>query len=107
MADYKVLVSATAERDILSIVRYISATLKEPQSAERTYYAIKAKIISLEHMPDRHGVVREEPFAQIGIRKLFVENYTVFYLVDEDKKAVHIIRVLYNRREWQHLLEQE
>ncbi len=107
MADYKVLVSAAAEQDILSIVQYISVTLRESLSAERTYHAIKAIIMSLGNMPDRHGIVHEEPFAEVDVRKLFVENYTVFYIVDEDKKAVHIIRVLYNRREWQHLLEKE
>jgi len=40
----------------------------------------------------------------MGVRKLFVENYIVFYIVDEDKREVHILRILYNRREWQTLL---
>jgi plasmid stabilization system protein ParE len=35
-----------------------------------------------------------------------VENYNAFYVVDELKHEVHVIRVLYKRREWQKLLGQ-
>lgn len=105
MAGYKVLIGASAEQDLLSILGYISAALKEPSAAKRIYTAIKEKIKSLQHMPDRHGVVREEPFAQIAVRKMFVENYTIFYIIDEEAKTVQVVRVLYNRREWQSLIK--
>jgi toxin ParE1/3/4 len=107
LADYKVLISASTEEDLLSILRYISETLREPPAAKRIYTTIKERILSLHHMPDRHGAIIEVPFAQMGIRKLFVENYTVFYVIDGKAKTVHIVRVLYNRREWQHLLDKQ
>ena len=49
-------------------------------------------------------IVLEEPYATLGIRKLPVENYTAFYLLNETAREVHIIRILYNRREWQNLI---
>lgn len=104
MADYKVIVGSSAEQDLLSIVGYISVALREPAAAERIYKAIKDRILSLRQMPDRHTLVRDEFFARQSVRKLFAENYTVFYSIDEKAKTVRIIRILYNRREWQHLL---
>jgi len=54
-------------------------------------------------MPSRHSVVQEQPYAAMGVRKLLVENYIAFY-IDEEKYEVHILRILYNRREWQNIL---
>jgi toxin ParE1/3/4 len=105
LAGYKVVISVSAEEDILSILRYISVTLREPSAAKRIYSSVKDKITSLRYMPDRHSVVCEEPFTEMGIRELFVENYTVFYKIDEEAKTVQVIRVLYNRREWQRIIE--
>jgi toxin ParE1/3/4 len=99
-----VRIGASAEQDLLSIMNYISVTLREPLSAKRVYSTIKEKIMNLRNMPERHGVVSEEPFSQMGIRRLFIENYTVFYGIDEEAKTVQIIRILYKRREWQSLL---
>lgn len=105
LADYKVRIGASAEHDLLGIVSYIALTLKEPAAANRIYTAIKEKIMSLKQMPERNAIVREEPFGQQGVRKLYIENYTAFYIIAEEEQTVHIFRILYNRREWQHILE--
>ncbi len=78
--------------------------LKEPEIAKRIYASIKKQIFSLEHMPCHCELVDDEPFCNIGICKLPVENYTVFYFINEENKTVHIVRILCNRREWKHLL---
>lgn len=104
MKEYKVTVEPLARQDILDIRRYISKTLKEPAAAKRIYDAIKDAILTLEQNPMRHAVVRDEPYTSLGLRRLPVENYTVFYLVNDESKEVHVIRVLYSRREWQNLL---
>jgi len=39
-----------------------------------------------------------------GYRKLIVDNYIAFYLVDEEEKQVVIMRVLYGRQKYQDLL---
>lgn len=103
LEDYKVYIDASAEQDLFSIVSYISDTLKEPVTAKRIYTSIKERIRSLRQMPERYNIVRDEPFARLGVRKLFIENFTVFYFIS-DKREVHVFRVLYNRREWQNIL---
>jgi len=45
-----------------------------------------------------------EPHRSIGIRWKQAENYTIFFKIDEAEEAVHILRILYKRRQWQTLL---
>ncbi|MDR3364965.1 MAG: type II toxin-antitoxin system RelE/ParE family toxin [Clostridiales Family XIII bacterium] len=104
MKEFKVSIAPLAQQDMRSIRRYISETLKEPAAAKRVYESIKTAVLSLGKTPLRNPIVRDEPYATLGIRTLHAENYAAFYLVDEPKAQVHIIRVLYSRREWQDLL---
>ena len=60
--------------------------------------------MALDHMPARHSIVRDEPYAPLGLRMMPVENYIAFYVIDEANREVHVIRILYKRREWQNLL---
>ena len=104
MTEYTIVIEETAENDLVGMLSYISNTLHEPNTAFKIYNSIKKEILSLEKMPFRFAVVNEEPYRSMGIRRIPVENYTAFYIVDENEKTVHIFRILYNRREWQYLL---
>lgn len=104
LTEYEVIIELPAQRDLNDILRYIRDTLKEPSIAKRIYEAIKEQILTLKQLPLRHSVVQEKPYSVMGVRKLFVENYIVFYFVSEEKQEVHILRILYNRREWQNLI---
>lgn len=104
MTEYKIIIELPAQRDLEGILLYITDTLKEPVIARRIYTSIKEQILTLRQMPLRHSVVQEQPYASMGVRKLLVENYIAYYIIDEGKFAVHVLRILYNRREWQSIL---
>ena len=104
MSEYAVVISEPAERDLLGIYTYIADTLKEPQTARRIYGSIKQELLGLSKMAERHKVIDEPPYSELGIRKLFVENYIAFYIADREQETVNVIRILYNRREWQSIL---
>ena len=104
MTQYKIEIAQPAVQDLQDILGYISNTLKEPATAQRIYTSIKTEILTLASMPERNRVVDDEPYAAMGVRRLFVENYVVFYVVDKGRNCVHVLRVLYNRREWQSIL---
>ena len=104
MEKYKVVIEKPAEHDLFGILDYIDSVLHEPQTAKRIYGSLKAQVLSLAEMPLRYAAVREEPYRTAGVRRMPVENYSVFYLADEASRTVHVIRVLYSRREWQNLL---
>lgn len=102
---YSVQLTQPAEKDLLGIYAYISQILKEPRTAARIYRSIRKEILPLSTMPERCPVICEPPYAEIGVRKLLVENYIVFYLVSQLDRTVTILRILYNRREWHSILE--
>lgn len=106
MTEYKIEIGNAAERDMYDILLYIyiTETLKEPALALRIYKSIKEQIGKLSTTPARNRVVDDQPYASIGVRRSFVENYIVFYAIDETELIVHVIRVLYNRREWHSIL---
>lgn len=102
--EYNVIIESSAEKDLYGILTYISETLLEPAVAKRIYLSIKEQILSLSSMPMRYALINEEPYRSMGIRKIPVENYIAFYIVDESCKTVHVFRILYNRREWHNLI---
>ena len=104
MTEYEVLITGTAEADLKGIVRYITETLKDDTAARRVYSAIKKQVLSLSSLPLRYPLVRDEIFVVDGLRMMPSGNYLVFYSVDERTEKVHILRILYSRREWQNLL---
>ena len=101
---YEVMIESTAMQDLRGIFIYISDRLYAPESAQRVYRSIKRAVLSLDDMPARFPLVREEPYASLGVRFMPVENYNAFYVINEGTKTVHVIRIVYNRREWQALL---
>ena len=104
MVKYEVLMETSAEADLFGILEYITNTLKAPVNAKRTYVTIREKLSTLETMPQRNRIIDEEPYKSMGIRPLYIENFIAFYDVDEDAHEVHVLRVVYNRRQWQNLL---
>ncbi len=104
MERYKVILEKIAENDLADILDYIGLTLHETRTAERIYKSIKEQVKSLSEMPFRYPVIREEPYRTIGVRRMLVENYSIFYVADSENKSVHVFRVLYSRREWEKLL---
>ena len=107
MAQYKIEIAQPAAQDLQDILDYIANTLKEPAAAQRIYTSIKAEILTLASMPERNRVVDDEPYAAMGVRRLFAENHVVFYVLDRGRSCVHVLRVLYNRREWQSILGEQ
>ncbi len=106
MTKYKVIIELPAQKDLRTVFRYITDTLKEPTNAARIYKSIKEQILTLAQMPLRHNLVQDEQFAAMGIRKLPIENYLAFYIVNDEEREVHVLRILFNRREWQSILGQ-
>lgn len=104
MSSYKVIIEPVALADLFEINDYIVRVLHEPAIATRIYHELKKQISTLSDLPKRHKVVDVERYAAVGLRMLPVKNYIVYYTVDDAVDAVHIIRVLYNRREWQDAL---
>lgn len=104
MTKYSIFVSHSSEIDLSEAVSYITDNLQAQKAAKRIFTSIRDGIRSLSVMPERYPLIDLEPFRSQGVRKLLIENYIVFYMVDMEAKDVHILRILYNRRQWESLL---
>lgn len=99
MTRYQVELSRTARVDILGIVRYIQVELQEPRLAGKLYGQLKEQISSLSYLPERNAIVDIPKIRELGLRRLLVRNYSVFYHVDNEQNIVRIVRVMYSGRD--------
>ena len=104
MSNYFIEITNSADKDLHNIGHYIFNELQSPETARKTVQKIGSIILSLEEMPLRSSLIADERLAHLGIRKIVVDNYIVFYIVDEERKTVTIVRILYTRRDWENLL---
>ena len=96
---YQVKLTNHALKQLSDAVGYISKVLLEPKIARCWSDRIKKEIRSLDHMPLRYPLVDEEPWRAEGIHKLTVENFIVYYWVNEETATVWITAVVYSRKD--------
>ena len=96
---YDVFYTAKARDDLEEIYEYIAFNLQEPVTAGKMYQNIIAAVHTLKTFPLRNALYENEPWRSRGLRKLPVKNFLVFYIVNEEKNAVRIIRIMYGARD--------
>lgn len=99
MMRYEVKLTAQAIGQIEETARYISEVLAEAETARRWLDDLQREIGKLDSLPSRFPLTEEEPWHARGIRKFPFKNFLVYYLIDEEEKAVWIIAVIYGRRD--------
>lgn len=102
---YKLEYLPVARQDMIEIGRYIGQELQNPAAADR---------LALEFIEAGDGIPKF-PYANPAFtpikplkheyRKLLVQNYFMFYWVDEVKQLVTVARVVYAKRDYERLLE--
>lgn len=105
MDRYSIVYSPAAKEDLFGIYSYIATQLLVPQTAANQVNRIRNTIRSLEHHPRLHSIVDWEPWLSLGMRKLPVNNYIVFYYADETAKEVRIVRIVYGGRDLKNILK--
>jgi len=96
--NWKINYTDDARQDLQSIFEYISLILLEPCIASKQADRIMDAADSLVRMPLRYRLYDKEPWHSKGLRVLPVDNYLIFYLPDEMKNTVAIIRIMYGGR---------
>ena len=95
LSSYRVKISPQAYEELDNIYKYIATNLSNPTAAINLINEIETAILSLDEMPYRGATRKVGIYANAGYRQLFVENYTIVYRIDEDKKLVIIVTVRY------------
>jgi len=100
MGKFKVEIFPKAQNDLRNIVEYLNTL--SPQAALKYYDLLVDKTNGLSELPERHPLARDEQLRLRGYRLLLVNNYIVFYVINN--KIVEIRRILYARRHYRELL---
>jgi addiction module RelE/StbE family toxin len=92
---YDVLWAAVAEKDLVTIIKYIYSD--NPQAARDSLQKIKAKVSNLESLPQRGRIVPE--LKQQGIlqyRELVIPPWRVIYRISDS--SVNVLAVIDSRQ---------
>ena len=93
-----------ARRDMVEIARYISHELCNPIAAKTLAEEMLEKAEKLTETPYLNAIYICDRPLQHEYRKLIVQNYIMFYWVDEKEKMITIARVVYARRDYARLM---
>ena len=99
---YNIEYSKEAREDLIEIKRYIKYNLQEPETAQKLISKIRFEIDKLKNNPQIFAIIDDDFIKKFEIRKLIVDNYIVFYRIQNDN--IQIARIMYGRRNWINLL---
>ena len=102
--NYSLKFTPKAGKDLEQIYVYISEKLFNDIAANNLLEKIENSIIRLKEFPCSGSLISDELLKSKGYRKLVVENYIVFYLVNKSEKQVVVMRILYNAQKYQNFL---
>jgi addiction module RelE/StbE family toxin len=100
MEEYSVKISPSAQEDLLDIIGRIGALTSE--EVARYFDVFVEKITVLSTIPESCPLARDSQLRLRGYRTLPLENYIVFYVIDN--KNVELRRILYARRQYERLI---
>ena len=104
MNKYKIQFSKDARKDLIDTYSYIKYNLQEPAIAKNLIAKIREEINKLKDNPTIYVVIQDEIIKKREIRKMKVNNYIVFYKVEQNRRIVEIVRIMYARRNWTKIL---
>ena len=88
MDKYEVKITDEALADMEKIYEYIAIQLLAPENAMGQYNRIADAILTLDTFPERFRIMDSEPEHSKDIRRMLVDNYSVFFVIQYDKVVV-------------------
>jgi addiction module RelE/StbE family toxin len=97
---YQVRLLSIAKEDFTEIISYIA--VDNPTAADAIANKIEKNLESLSDNPNLGRIPREEEIRNLGYRYLIVQNYLIFYTIEE--KTIFVHRILHGARNYKSLL---
>lgn len=97
---YDIIVAPRALRDLDEIAEYIGETLLAPDAAQGLVLRIVEAIGGLSEFPLKGAKVKFEFVPDFEVRRLVVDEFLVFYRVNEVQRIVYILRIRYGRTDY-------
>lgn len=102
--EYCVKITDNAIQQMQDITEYIAMELMAPDTADRWLTHMENEVRGLGFMPERIPLIEEKAWRAMGIRKLVVDNFLVYFHVDEMEKTVWVTAIVYGGRDQKYVL---
>ncbi len=96
---YRLDILPVGRHDMIEIVMYISNELNNPDAATQLAIKLTEAADSIPAFPYANPAYMSIKPLMHEYRKLRVDNFILFYWVDEDNQTVTVARVVYARRD--------
>lgn len=96
---YRIIILPEAQQDIRDIILYIAGELGAPDAALNLQDSFEEALKSLTEMPERIKTIDEQPWKDLGVRKIRVENYYIYFIISTAEHTVKIMAVIYTGRD--------
>lgn len=97
--NYVIMLTPRAKADLSEIFRYIAVDLQSVQNASGQLERLEKAIASLAQMPKRFLLYDKPKWRERNLRIMPVDNYLIFYIPDNEKSTVTVVRVMYGGRD--------
>lgn len=102
---YTINLTAPALLDIQQALTYIVLNLQNKTAADNLYIIINSKINNLPNFPNKYPLVTDPKLLHQQIRYIPVDNYLIFYSVNESEQQIDVLRFLYAKSNWLAILK--
>ncbi len=102
MKKYKLRYLPLFEQDLNEAVMYIADVLNNPQAAEKLINEVEKAILERQKMPLSFEPYHSAKKRENDYYRIYVGNYTVFYVVIGD--VMEVRRFIYSARDFERLL---
>ena len=99
-AKFQVRLLKIAEEDFTEIISYIAAD--NPNAASKLADKIEKNLELLSDNPKLGRIPRDEEIRNLGYRYIVIQNYLIFYTIDERTILIH--RILHSARNYKAIL---
>lgn len=93
MKKYKVVPLKLAHDDMANILSYLSNNLLNEFAAQKYAKLFESALKNLAYFPNGGTLLENQLYRNEKIRIIHIKRYVMFYVVDEEKSEVRILRV--------------
>lgn len=102
---YKLEFLPIAKKDIDDIIYYISHNLKNITASKKIRDLFMSSLDNIIEFPYGYSAYQSVGSLKYEYRSYRVKKFLMFYIVDERKKIITIVRVLYEKMDIDNILE--
>lgn len=94
---YVIHITRAAEQDLLNAVDHLEFVLRNPNAAADLLDEAVKQINSLKDFLEKFRLADDPVLSSWGIRFVIVNRYLAFYIIDEQKNRVIVVRFLFQK----------